>query len=72
MAIDVEDCKEIVRVRRKAGVNYMMMETAAYTREFLYIKKLKDEGKLGKSNFLEDPTCRIWKNGAIPGLAGLR
>jgi predicted dehydrogenase len=52
MAIDVEDCKEIIRMRRKVGVKYMMMETAAYTREFLYIKKLKDEGKLGKIQFL--------------------
>jgi len=52
MAIDVEDCKEIVKIRRKAGVNYMMMETAAYTREFLYVKKLKDEGKLGRIQFL--------------------
>ncbi|MCX6347671.1 MAG: Gfo/Idh/MocA family oxidoreductase [Actinobacteria bacterium] len=52
MAIDVEDCKEIVKMRRKAGVNYMMMETAAYSREFLYVKKLKDAGKLGKIQFL--------------------
>lgn len=52
MAIDVEDCKEIVRMRRKMGTVYMMMETAAYTREFLYVKKLKDEGRLGKIQFL--------------------
>lgn len=52
MAIDIEDCKEIVKMRRKTGTVYMMMETAAYTREFLYVKKLKDEGKLGKVQFL--------------------
>ncbi len=52
MAIDVEDCKEIVKLRRKVGTNYMMMETAAYTREFLYVKSLKDSGKLGKIQFL--------------------
>lgn len=52
MAIDIEDCKEIVKLKRKVGAVYMMMETAAYTREFLYVKKLKDEGKLGKIQFL--------------------
>ena len=41
MAIDVEDCKEIVKLRRKVETNYDD-ETAAYTREFLYVKSLKD------------------------------
>ena len=52
MGTTVEECRQIVRLRRKIGVNYMMMETQAYTREFLYVKKLKDEGKLGKIQFL--------------------
>ncbi len=52
MGITVEECIEIVKLRRKVGKVYMMMETSAYTREFLYVKKLKDEGKLGKIQFL--------------------
>jgi predicted dehydrogenase len=52
MGLTVEECTGIVKLRRKVNRNYMMMETQAYTREFLYIKKLKDEGKLGKIQFL--------------------
>jgi len=52
MATTVEDCKEIVNARRKSGRVYMMMETAVYTREFLYVKELVESGKLGKIQFL--------------------
>src|ERR1700751_4171449 len=36
MAMTLEDCKAIVAAKRKAKKVYMMMETAIYTREFLY------------------------------------
>lgn len=52
MGLSIEECVEIVKLRRKVGKVYMMMETSAYTREFLYVKKLQDEGKLGKVQFL--------------------
>ncbi len=52
MAASVKDCIEIVKARRAAGKVYMMMETAAYTREFLYVKELFESGKLGKIQFL--------------------
>jgi len=52
MGLESEECADIVKLRRKVGKVYMMMETSAYTREFLYVKKLKDEGKLGKIQFL--------------------
>lgn len=52
MGITIEECIEIVKLRRKVGKIYMMMETSAYTREFLYVKNLKDTGKLGKIQFL--------------------
>ena len=42
----------IAEARRKAGKVYMMMETAVYTREFLYVKELADKGELGKLQFL--------------------
>jgi predicted dehydrogenase len=52
MATSKEDCIKIVEARRKSGKVYMMMETAVYTREFLYVKELADQGKLGRIQFL--------------------
>ncbi|MBN1299164.1 MAG: Gfo/Idh/MocA family oxidoreductase [Actinobacteria bacterium] len=52
MGLSTEECKEIVKLRRKVGRIYMMMETSAYTREFLFVKDLKDKGRLGKIQFL--------------------
>ena len=46
-ATTVEDCRDIVNAANAARKNYMMMETAVYTREFLYVKQLYDEGALG-------------------------
>jgi len=45
MAMTVEDCKAIVEAKRIAKKVYMMMETALYTREFLYGLQLAESGK---------------------------
>ncbi len=52
MAVTKEDCLKLVKARKKANKVYMMMETAVYTREFLYVKELHQQGKLGKIQFL--------------------
>jgi len=52
MAMTVEDCKAIVEAKRKAKKVYMMMETALYTREFLYGLKLAETGQLGRIQFV--------------------
>src|SRR5690606_20693308 len=52
MATTVAECLQIVEARERKGKVYMMMETAIYTREFLYAKELVDSGKLGKIQFL--------------------
>jgi predicted dehydrogenase len=52
MATTKEECLEIVKARKKSGKVYMMMETAVYTREFLYARELVATGKLGKIQFL--------------------
>ena len=52
MATTVEDCIEVVCAQKDSGKVYMMMETAVYTREFLYAKDLVVSGKLGKVQFL--------------------
>jgi len=52
MATSTEDCLRIVAAKKKAQRVYMMMETAVYTREFLYVQELVKTGKLGKIQFL--------------------
>lgn len=52
MATTTRECIELVRARRRSGKVYMMMETAVYTREFLYVQELAGGGKLGKIQFL--------------------
>jgi len=53
MATSVEDCKAIVDICRATGLKYMMMETVLYAREFLFMKMLYEQGKLGKLQFLK-------------------
>ncbi len=52
MATTVRECLKLAEARRKAGKVYMMMETAVYTREFLFVKEMADKGDLGKIQFL--------------------
>src|SRR4051794_12530150 len=51
-ATTVEDCRAIVAAANAARRNYMMMETAIYTREFLFVRELRDSGKLGRIQFM--------------------
>ncbi|MCG3211808.1 MAG: Inositol 2-dehydrogenase/D-chiro-inositol 3-dehydrogenase [Anaerolineae bacterium] len=52
MATTVDECLQIVQASKESGKSYMMMETAVYTREFLYAKELVESGKLGKIQFM--------------------
>src|SRR5882757_1938426 len=51
-ATTVDECKQIVKAAIKAKKNYMMMETVVYSREFLYVRELRDSGRLGRIQFL--------------------
>jgi predicted dehydrogenase len=51
-ATTVEECKQIAKAAKKAKKTYMMMETVVYSREFLYVRELRDTGKLGRIQFL--------------------
>jgi predicted dehydrogenase len=51
-ATSVAECREIVRAAVESGRNYMMMETAIYTREFLFVRELRDTGRLGRIQFM--------------------
>jgi predicted dehydrogenase len=51
MALSFEDIGEIVAAAHSSGKNYMMMETAVYTREFLYVQDLFRRGEFGEISF---------------------
>jgi len=50
-----------------SGKKYMMMETVIYSREYLFVKELRDTGKLGKIQFLRAATNRICTDGQAIG-----
>ncbi len=52
MATSLDDLKAVVIAQRESGRNYMMMETAVYTRQFLYARSLRDAGAFGRLQFL--------------------
>ena len=64
-ATSVDECREIVEAAKESGRNYMMMETAIYTREFLYIRELRDSGRLGRIQFLRG--CHQQEMAGWPG-----
>ena len=52
MATTLEECQAIVEASQKNKTYYMMMETAVYTREYLYVQELVKSGKLGRMQFI--------------------
>lgn len=52
MATSIDELKALCKAQEASGKVYMMMETAVYTREYLYVKKLADTGALGKIQFV--------------------
>lgn len=53
MAKSIEGCRRIVDAVERTGLEYMMMETVVFAREYLYLKQLHDSGELGKLQFLQ-------------------
>jgi predicted dehydrogenase len=51
-ATTIDECRAIVDAAVASGLNYMMMETAIYAREFLFVRELYDTGKLGRIQFM--------------------
>jgi predicted dehydrogenase len=52
MATTIEDLRSIIEATRSSGRNYMMMETAVYTRQFLHAREMKARGEFGRIQFL--------------------
>jgi predicted dehydrogenase len=53
MATSIDDCRRIVELQKKTGLQYMMMETVVYAREFLFMKELYEQQKLGRLQFIQ-------------------
>jgi predicted dehydrogenase len=53
MATTLDDCRRIVELSEKTGLRYMMAETVVYSREFLFIKQMADQGELGRIQFVQ-------------------
>lgn len=52
MATDLDDLRRLVAAQEASGKNYMMMETAVYTRAFLFAQDLHARGEFGTLTFL--------------------
>jgi predicted dehydrogenase len=52
MATTIEECEQICDLVAKTGRKYMMAETVVYSREFLFIKQMYEQGELGKVQYM--------------------
>lgn len=52
MATTLSELQDIVNAQRSSGKNYMMMETAVYTYQCLYVKELIKQGRIGNIQFM--------------------
>lgn len=52
MATTLEDIWAIIAAQRQSGKNYMMMETAVYTRQFLHARAMQAHAEFGRIQFL--------------------
>ena len=64
MATTKKECLNIVKAKKRSKKVYIMMETAVYTREFLYAQQLVTKKKLGKIQFLRGSHLQ---NMGLPG-----
>jgi len=53
MATNIDDCEKICQLVADTGLKYMMAETVVYSREFLFIKQMKEQGEFGKIQYLQ-------------------
>ncbi len=52
MATTIDECRQIVQRTKQTGLKYMMAETVVYSREFLFIKQMYEQGELGNIQHL--------------------
>nr|WP_162990640.1 Gfo/Idh/MocA family oxidoreductase [Maliibacterium massiliense] len=52
MGQTIDQLKDIVRLRRRMGKTFMLMETSAYSRDMLKVKRMIAAGELGRVQFI--------------------
>jgi len=52
MGLNAGELEQIVEIQKKSGLNYMMMETDVYGRNYFYAQELYRNGTIGKIQFL--------------------
>jgi predicted dehydrogenase len=52
MATTIDECRQIVEKVAETGLKYMMAETVVYSREFLFLKQMYEQGELGKIQYM--------------------
>jgi predicted dehydrogenase len=53
MATNIGDCEKICQLVADTGLKYMMAETVVYSREFLFIRELYQQGEFGRIQYLQ-------------------
>jgi len=53
MATTIAECEQIVQLVKDTGLKYMMAETVVYSREFLFIREMYENGDLGKIQYMQ-------------------
>lgn len=51
MATTLADCDRLIAAEDRSGKNYMMMETAVFSREFFHARRLLEQGTLGRLSY---------------------
>jgi predicted dehydrogenase len=51
MAVTMDDLHAVIAAQEASGRQYMMMETTVFSREFFYVRGLRDAGQLGDLTF---------------------
>jgi predicted dehydrogenase len=67
MATTLDDIRKIIKAKRQSGKVYMMMETSLYTREYLAIKKMVQNGEIGRIQYIKGEHMQ---NMALEGWGG--
>ncbi len=62
MGMSISEVEAVITAQRASGRNYMMMETAVYTREFLQLKEIADAGELGAVQLLRGAHYSNYEN----------
>ncbi|MCT1905244.1 Gfo/Idh/MocA family protein [Oceanobacillus sojae] len=52
MGLTIKELEDVIEAKEQSKKVYMMMETAVYTREFLFVKELYQQGDFGSIQFL--------------------